>query len=362
MSMTDRCLVVRSRAGDTAAFAVLLERHRARLMRVCASMLDDPSSVADVVQDATLVAWLQIDRLRDAERFGGWLAGIGRVLCLRALRERQESHLELTRDGALPARFADERHAPQERLLAAERAAELAQAIAALPAGQRDAIVLFHLADMPQATVAARLGTAAGAVRTRLLKGRATLRAWLTPTHDTMQEDTVPSPTAIPARILDVRRTPAGRHVVMLAAADTELPIWIGTPEAEALVVGLQDVELPRPNAHALALSLLEASGRRVSSVRVCRLEAAIFYAEVILDDGTAVDARPSDALVLAVATGCPIEIDRAVLDATVTGAPDQYVDDLARAAEGGAVLLAAELQAELAARADELAELHQAD
>ena len=242
-------------------------------------------------------------------------------MCRRVLRERHDTRIELTRDGALPERTADERDAPPQRLLAAERAAELAAAIAALPPGQRDAIVLFHLADLPQATVAARLGTPAGAVRTRLHKGRATLRTRLAPTNDTMQEDAV-SESAIPAQILDVRRTPAGRHVVVLAAAGDELPIWIGAPEAEALVAGLQNVELPRPNAHALALSLLDACGRRVSSVRVCRLQAAIFYAEVVLDDGTTVDARPSDAFVLAVAADLPIEIDRDVLDATRGGAP----------------------------------------
>ena len=148
--------------------------------------------------------------------------------------------------------------------------------------------------------------------------------------------------------------------MVVLAVAGDELPIWIGAPEAEALVAGLQDVELPRPNAHALALSLLQACGRRMSSVRVCHLEAAIFHAEVILDDGTTVDARPSDAFVLAVAAGLPIEVDREVLDATRGGAPDDYADDLSRAAEGGAALLAAELRAELATRADELARLQQ--
>ena len=165
MPTSDRSLVVRARAGDRAAFTVLLERHWPRLLRVCAGVSGDTSVIADVAQDAALIAWLQIDRLRDAEHFGPWLAGIGRVLCLRVLRERHDSRIELTRDGALPERVADERDAPPQRLLAAERAAELAAAIAALPPGQRDAIVLFHLADLPQATVAARLGTPAGAVR-----------------------------------------------------------------------------------------------------------------------------------------------------------------------------------------------------
>jgi RNA polymerase sigma-70 factor (ECF subfamily) len=344
MSPTDRSLVVRARAGDAPAFAALLRRHRARLLRVCARALGDPASAADVAQDAALVAWLQLDRLRDPERFGAWLAGIGRMLCLRLLRERGAEQAELTRDGAPPERAGDERDGPAARLLAAEDSAELAAAIAALPPGQRDAVVLFHLAELPQDAIAARLGTGAGAVRNRLYKARAALRARL----DSTPEDPPVPDTAIPARIADVRRTPAGRHVVILATDADELPIWIGMPEADALVAGLGDVELPRPNAHALALALLRACDRSAASVRLTSLDGGIFYAEVVLDDGTAVDARPSDALVLAVAAGLPITIDPAVLDAARAGAPDEYTEDLDRAAEGGAAILADELRARL--------------
>jgi RNA polymerase sigma factor (sigma-70 family) len=354
MRASDRSLVVRARAGDAVAFAVLLRRHRPRLARLCAGLLRDGGLAADVAQDAALVAWLQLGRLRDPERFGSWLLGIGRVLCLRMLRELRDARVQLTRDGALPE--AVDRDTPEARLLAGERSRDVAAAIAALPPGQRDAIVLYHLADLPQATVAARLGTAAGAVRTRLHKGRAALRARL---DDTPKE--IPMTEAVPVRIRDVVRTPARRHVVVLAAEDGELPIWIGAPEAEALVAGLQDVELPRPHAHALALSLLQAAGRRVATVRISRLEAAIFYAEVILDDGTAVDARPSDALVLAVAAGCPVEVARGVLATTRDAPPDEYTADLAGATDGGAAL-AAELRAQLAAGADELARLRAPD
>jgi RNA polymerase sigma-70 factor (ECF subfamily) len=357
MPETDRSLVARAQAGDAQAYTALLERHRGRLLRVCVGSLGDPAAAADVAQDAALVAWLQLDRLQEPARFGAWLAGIGRVLSLRVLRERAASPERLTRDGSLPDHAADRRDDPAERLLARERAGELAAAISALPAGQRDAVVLFHLADLPQATIAARLGTAAGAVRTRLHKARGALRTRLTTTPDTTQESPMPQ-TAVPARIVDVRRTPAGRHVVVLATAEAELPIWIGAPDAEALVVGLEHVELPRPSAHALALSLLRACGRAPASVRITRLDAAIFYAEVLLDHGAAVDARPSDALVLAVAAGIPIEIDPAVIAATRSGAPAEYAEDLARAADDGAALLAGELRADLAARAAEVERL----
>jgi RNA polymerase sigma factor (sigma-70 family) len=338
--VSDRTLVTRARAGDPKAFAELLARHRVRLTKACAGVLGDGS--ADVAQEAALIAWLQLDRLREPERFGAWLAGIGRVLSLRALRERRT---ELTPDGTLPEQPTDAREEPVERVLARERAQELASAIASLPPGQRDAIVLFHLGDLPQAAVADRLGTGSSAVSTRLHKARTALRAVLTPKEPLLQ-----------ATIRDIRRTPANRHVVILATEDAELPIWIGKPEAEALVAGVQDVELPRPNAHALALSLLAAVDRGISGVRICRLAEATFYAEVVLDDGATVDARPSDALGLAVAVGVPIELDPAVLEAA-TAPPDEYATDLA-ASKVDAEQLAAELREHMSAMAEEIARL----
>ena len=159
------------------------------------------------------------------------------------------------------------------------------------------------------------------------------------------------------ASIRDVVRTPAGRHVVILATADDELPIWIGTPEAEALVAELHGVEMPRPNAHALALSLLAACGRKATAVRICRLENAIFYAEIVLDDGTAVDARPSDALVLASADNLPITLERAVLDAAAAHPPDAFNADLEQAVDR-APLLADELRSQMRTHAEDLRRL----
>jgi RNA polymerase sigma factor (sigma-70 family) len=358
MAVDDALLVNRARAGDADAYAALLTRHHARLLRACVGALGERDGAADVAQEAALVAWLQLDLLRDPAHFGAWLAGIGRNLALRGAREHRARRQWLSEDAAAPDQPSDEADDPALRLLARERAAELAAAISDLPTGQRDAVVLFHLADLPQEAVAARLNTRVGAVRTRLHKARMTLRQRLTatPQHDD-QENPMPD-TALPARITDVRRTPAGRHVVLLATADHELPIWIGAPEAEALAAGLHDVELPRPDTHALALSLVRACGRAPERIRITRLDAAIFYAEVILDDGTAVDARPSDALILSVAAAIPIEIDPAVLAATRHAPPDPYVQDLAQAPAGGAALLAEEVRSDIATRADELRKL----
>src|SRR3954463_12209804 len=77
MPTNDADLVARARAGDADAYAALLRRHQPALARVGARMLGDPVAAADVAQDAALVGWLQLDRLREAERFGGGLGGGG---------------------------------------------------------------------------------------------------------------------------------------------------------------------------------------------------------------------------------------------------------------------------------------------
>src|SRR4051794_31081869 len=141
MAMDDARLVARARAGDAAAFAALLARHRARLVRACASVLADDAAAADVAQDASLVAWLQLDRLREPGRFGPWLIGIGRNLALGAARER----------------------AGRQRRLGDRRAA----------AGQRDTVVLFHLAELPRRAVSIRVSRARYRRCIRIGAGRA---------------------------------------------------------------------------------------------------------------------------------------------------------------------------------------------
>ena len=89
----------------------------------------------------------------------------------------------------------------------------------------------------------------------------------------------------------------------------------------------------------------------------ICRLENAIFYAEIVLDDGTAVDARPSDALVLASADNLPITLERAVLDAAAAHPPDAFNADLEQAVDR-APLLADELRSQMRTHAEDLRRL----
>jgi len=313
MTPTDAELVRRARGGDRDAFAELVARHHATLVRCCRRMVG-PDAALDAAQDAVVTALLSLDRLRRPESFGAWLVGIGLNACRAQLR------------GTVPLSAADVRGTvpltPHEAAEAAELAERVRAAIEELPRGQREAVTLYYLAGLSQADAAAHLGIPPGAVKTRLHKARASLRVRLQP----LRERTMP----VQMQVTDVRRA-GDKHILMLAGDGHELKIWVGAPEAEAIAVLLEDVELPRPTSHHLTASLLRATGASVREVRVTRLVEHIFYADIVLADDTSVDARPSDAIALALVTGAPLLVDEAVLEATAEIDPD-WADEHAAA------------------------------
>lgn len=88
------------------------------------------------------------------------------------------------------------------------------------------------------------------------------------------------------------------------------LPIWIGHPEAAAILIRLQGTELPRPMTHDLLTNILGTFNAEVARITVTRLKDSTFYATLTLrkdGDEIDIDSRPSDALALAVRTEAPI-------------------------------------------------------
>jgi RNA polymerase sigma factor (sigma-70 family) len=347
----DAELVAAARGGERRAFGVLVERHYRVLLTTCRRATGDAELAADAAQEAVVTALVGLDRLREPDRFGAWLIGIGLNLCRRALQERARWARADGREPPAPG------PGPHEAAEAAEIAERVRAAIAALPAGQRAAVALFHLGGLSHAEVAGRLGTRPGAVKTRLHKARGALRRELVDVH--REEFAMP---AVPMSVADVRRPTErpDRHIVVLeeVAGERRLPIWIGTPEALSLVAALEDVELPRPGPYHFAQALLQAAGGALREVRVSRLADSVFYATAVLADGSEVDARPSDALTLALVTGAPIRVEAAVLEAATRLAQDrpELAAEVAGPADSASVL-AGEVRERLAELARELAE-----
>ncbi len=100
--------------------------------------------------------------------------------------------------------------------------------------------------------------------------------------------------------------------------ADRYLPIWIGPPEADAILLKLQNIELSRPLTHDLLQSVISALGASVDYVVVSDLQNDTFFAKLYINLGKEqieIDSRPSDALALAVRVGAPIYADSEVLN-----------------------------------------------
>jgi bifunctional DNase/RNase len=98
------------------------------------------------------------------------------------------------------------------------------------------------------------------------------------------------------------------------------LPIFIGSPEATAIVYALQGLDVPRPMTHDLFKTVLDDLKVALQKVEITELHDGTFYAEIELDrDGktSRISSRPSDAIALAVRFGSdiPIYADEAVLD-----------------------------------------------
>ncbi len=117
---------------------------------------------------------------------------------------------------------------------------------------------------------------------------------------------------------------PTNRHVLLLkeVAGDRILPVWIGPWEAGAIALWLQGERPERPLAHDLLAATIRRLGARVERVLITRLERETFYArlELVLPDRRVeLDARPSDAIALAVRMDVPLFAAASVLDSAAT-------------------------------------------
>ena len=124
-----------------------------------------------------------------------------------------------------------------------------------------------------------------------------------------------------------------------------KLPIYIGPPEAQAILFCLKEVELPRPMTHDLLKNVLDALEGRLEKIEVCSLKEGVFYAKLIVSfEGRTleIDSRPSDAIALALRCNAPIYVAEEVMaegaavleednGKATTSEPDTVEDPLAK-------------------------------
>jgi uncharacterized protein len=108
--------------------------------------------------------------------------------------------------------------------------------------------------------------------------------------------------------------------VVLLRSLSSEktLPIFIGAPEAQAIAIIIQGVHVPRPLTHDLFKNVLDNAECRMQKAVICDLKDNTFFAKLFLEINgvhTQIDARPSDAIALALRFKAPIYVEDNIME-----------------------------------------------
>jgi RNA polymerase sigma-70 factor (ECF subfamily) len=173
---SDRQVVDAVLAGDREAFRVLVDRESWAVIGLCRRVLGDPAEAEDAAQDAFTRAYQALASYRGDGPFGAWLRRIAlRVAIARvAARQAASSFDDELVDPHLARLSAGDD--PEARYLGLESRADVLDTIAALPAAQRDVVLLRFFDDLSLQDIAVITDNPIGTVKSRLSRGVTTLR------------------------------------------------------------------------------------------------------------------------------------------------------------------------------------------
>ncbi|MGF6965244.1 RNA polymerase sigma factor (sigma-70 family) [Paraburkholderia sp. WC7.3g] len=170
----DAELIARVGREEPGAVRSLVARKLPRLLALATRMLGDRMEAEDVAQEVFVRIWKQAARWREGEaKFDTWMHRVALNLCYDRLRGQREDPSDELPDSADPAA------PPDARLEARADHARVRAALAALPARQREALVLTYYQEMSNVDAAASMGVSVDALESLLTRARRNLRAQL---------------------------------------------------------------------------------------------------------------------------------------------------------------------------------------
>ncbi len=296
--------------------------------RVARRVVADDDAVGDLAQEALLQAYLSIHSLRDREHFRSWLYGITLHVCRSFRRSQHRTSISFEAlVGGVYREPADTDPGPEEILERMELRRIVLDAVEALSPANRAALLLAYYEDFSLKEASTILGISVNALKGRLYKARRQIHEQLLPIiRSELGREGVAE--MILVKVIDVGRREVNKdsgepipvYPIFLfdEVGRRALAIHLDEGSAMPIFVQLTDIQAPRPMAPLFAARLLEAAGATVDSVEITELKGAIFYAMVnVRVDAQvwAIDARPSDAIALALQVGAPIGVSEELLE-----------------------------------------------
>jgi RNA polymerase sigma factor (sigma-70 family) len=276
------------------------------------------------VQEAILQAYLSLAHLRDTSRFKSWLYGITLNICRSYLHDQKIDMLSLeTIMGGVRSDIVtsfDDTVDPQTIAEEHDLHRLVLQAIEGLSSKDKEATLLFYYEQLTLQEIAALLGVSVGTIKGRLYRARKLLQKELATGYLSEHRKEQRKMNMRQATIDAIREHPGTKQCFMVLKDehDARLVIWIGKVEALTIAAGLTEISPPRPTTAHLMASLFDVTGIQLKEVRIEACKDDIFYAVITVANGNRVhdlDARPSDALALAVLMKRPIYISDTLME-----------------------------------------------
>jgi RNA polymerase sigma-70 factor (ECF subfamily) len=180
--MTDAELVRQALRGGTSAYEELVRRWSAPVLAVCHARIGRSDVAEDLAQETLLRGYSALRTLSQPEKFGPWLRGIARRVCLDWLKSKQSSQVlfsTLGPEGLPEALLAGDAEATVAETDRNDDIARLMAEIEALPLDYREVLMHYYYHDVTYRQLADLLGVSTATVNARLTKARAELRARL---------------------------------------------------------------------------------------------------------------------------------------------------------------------------------------
>jgi len=332
----DSELVALARSGDKDAFGQLIERYQQMVRRIALGVVGHEEIARELAQEALLQAYLSLDHLRDISRFKSWLYGITLNVCRSYIRDQKLNPYSL--EAMMGGMYRDMLYYPSP-VIDPETIVEqrelhtiVLQAVQELSPKDRVATLLFYYEQLSMREIAAILDVSVTAVKGRLHRARELLRERLLLVYaDTEHKPTTGERNKIMPQVKVVtvlENAESKQHVIVLLdeTGQRVLNIWVGASEAMLIAMGRTEIAPPRPMGIHLMISLLKAAGMQFEEARIETLKDEVFYAVAKFRNGTAVhelDARPSDAIALAVLMDRPIYAAEEVMAKAAIALPE---------------------------------------
>lgn len=320
---TDTTLVALALNGDKEAFGVLFTRYQDGINRFALRLIADPEVAPDLVQEASFQAYRSLNTLRDPARFRSWLLGILWNICRAYIRKQSQARKILTETLEVDNQAGNYTGDMSARLESQQLVLDAVESLSPL---YKEIILLFYFEQLKIPEVSARLAVSVSVVKVRLNRARKQLKGFILQQNPELLTERG-GLTMIKVNIADILKKelpddeghPVTHYIIVIKEekGSRAFPIWIGPAEGGAIAAGLSKFPTKRPLTYNFFAALLQSIGAKIEQVQVVALVDDTYYGTVKIhcgDKTTEVDARPSDAIALAVAAGSPIFVAEEVL------------------------------------------------